>query len=207
MLFFFNSNFFDKIFSHGGQYWECPFDRHSQWTVSASTPTPTQGPASEAVTSLGDSLPSLPQLLVVPGWPSSLYGQSSFSNTGLSHSNISRKLTLVTAVCLQTPVLPSLFTSSLSLLPEPWLCSGNIACQVSFPSGNSTEIAEGRKRENSVGGSSPGRWPTLTNPRSLKSVSQGHVGWVHYGSLVLPVSRLGALEINLGKTVCTVLHG
>lgn len=32
-LFFFNSNFFDKIFSHGRRHWERPLGRHSRWTI------------------------------------------------------------------------------------------------------------------------------------------------------------------------------
>lgn len=82
--------------------------------------------------------------------------------------------------------------------------SGNIACQVGFPSGNSTKIAEERKREDSVGGSSPGRWPALTNPRTLKAVSPGHVGRVQDGRHIPPGARLRVLGDHLRQDLCVL---
>lgn len=126
---------------------------------------------------------------------------------GLSHTDTPRRQALVTTVPAD-PSSASLFISSSSLLPQPQLCSGNIACQVGFPSGNSTKIEE-RKREDSFGGSSPGRWPALTNPRTLKAVSPGHVGRVQDGRHIPPGARLKVLGDHLRQDLCVLfsLHG
>lgn len=153
-----------------------------------------QSPASKAITSLGDSLPPLP-----PAPRDSRLAVLTLSYRDCQIQTLPEGRPW-RQQCLQT----SLFTSSSSLLPQPRLCSGNIACQVGFPSGNSTKIAEERKREDSFGGSSPGRWPALTNPRTLKAVSPGHVGRVQDGRHIPPGARLRVLGDHLRQDLCVL---